>query len=53
MEENSWLLLLYMVFQVILLVIGIEIKQNFKSFSPKVPEMQPKKLHEDHPKLQK
>ncbi len=36
--ENGelFMLLLYMVFPVILSVVGIEIKQNLKSFTPKV-----------------
>ncbi len=35
------MLLLHMVFQEQPSVIGIKIKQNFKSFSPKEPQMQP------------
>ncbi len=40
MQKDSLLLLLHKVFRVILSMIGVEVKQNLKSFSPKVPQMQ-------------
>ncbi len=53
MEKNSLLLLLCMVFRVILSINGIKIKQNFKSFSLKVPQMQLMETPRRSPRLKK